>query len=81
VRFPKRCRAIDELAERNESLRDLCLDFETAEALMRKWQAATTPEREARYAEYFVLVDELAREIEAALDVAAVIPFSPRRFG
>lgn len=48
---------------------------------MRKWQAATTPEREARYAEYFVLVDELARKIEAALDVAAVIPFSPRRFG
>jgi hypothetical protein len=74
-RFPDRCQAIDELAARNEDFRDLCLDFETADTVMRKWEASDAVEREARYAEFSLLVDELAKEITATLDAAAVIPF------
>jgi hypothetical protein len=74
-RFPARKQAIEELAARDEEFRDLCIDFADAEAELQRWEQSTDPKREERCAEYAELVDDLAREIEAALDAAAIIPF------
>ncbi len=75
--FPERGRAIRERAGRDETFRDLCADFSTAEDELRKWTTSADPRRERRVEEYSVLVSELALEIEAMLD-ASVVPF-PRR--
>ncbi|CAN7418061.1 hypothetical protein LJR231_002679 [Phyllobacterium sp. LjRoot231] len=74
-RFPTRKQAIEELAARDEEFRDLCIDFADAEAELHRWENATGPKRGERCAEYAELVNDLAREIEAALDAAAIIPF------
>jgi hypothetical protein len=77
-RFPARKQAIEELAARDEEFRDLCVDFGDAEAELERWENSTGPKREERCAEYAELVNDLAREIEAALDAAAIIPFPKR---
>ncbi|WP_276122082.1 hypothetical protein [Pararhizobium qamdonense] len=76
-RFPDRSRAISDRAARDEGFREMCADLATAEAELRKWSTSTVPRREQRIAEYNVLVDELAREIETTLD-ASVVPFPKR---
>jgi len=78
TRFPTRVQAIDALLARNEGFRDMCADFATAEDELRKWQSSPDPNRESRIAEYNELVGELAAEIDAALDRAAVVPFPKR---
>jgi hypothetical protein len=77
-RFPARKQAIGELAARDEEFRDLCIDFADAEAELQRWGHATGPKREERCAEYAELVNDLAREIEVALDASAIIPFPKR---
>ncbi len=66
-RFPERQRAIETLAAGDESFRSLCGDLADAEAALVGWQASTAAVREARCAEYQGLVEDLAREVEAAL--------------
>ncbi len=68
-RFPERQRAIETLASRDEDFRSLCVDLADAEAALVGWQASTAAVHEARCAEYRDLVEDLAREIEAALEV------------
>lgn len=76
-KFPERGRAIHERAGRDETFRELCADFATAEDELRKWSISADPWRDQRIEEYSVLVEELGREIEATLD-SSVIAF-PRR--
>ncbi|WP_275782503.1 hypothetical protein [Pararhizobium gei] len=76
--FPDRSRAIADLVVRDESFRDMCADFAMAQAELQKWRASTEPFRERRIGEYGILVEELAAEIAAALDAAAIVSF-PRR--
>jgi hypothetical protein len=66
-RFPERQTAIETLAGRNEDFRSLCVDLADAETALAGWQASTAAVREARCAEYRSLVEDLAREVEAAL--------------
>ncbi|CAN7654099.1 hypothetical protein LJR231_005117 [Phyllobacterium sp. LjRoot231] len=77
-RFPFRGQAIAERAARDEVFRDLCIDFADAEAELRRWEQSMEPKRDERCSEYTELVDDLAREIETALDTAAIIPFHKR---
>lgn len=77
-RFPFRSQAIEERAARDEGFRDLCTDFADAQVAQRRWEQSTDPEHDERSAEYLALVDDLAREIEGALDTARVIPFHKR---
>lgn len=77
-RFPHRAKAIDELAGQKDWFKDLCVEFGLAEAELIKWTSSQDPLREERMSEYLVLVTELAKEIEAAIAAAAVVPF-PRR--
>jgi crotonobetainyl-CoA:carnitine CoA-transferase CaiB-like acyl-CoA transferase len=72
----KRGKEIERLSARSESFRDLCADFAMAQDVLSEWKASTAPEREERCAEYRQLISELAEEIDAALDAAAVIPFA-----
>ncbi len=67
-RFPERRRAIETLAGRDEDFRSLCVDLADAETALVGWQASTAAVREARCAEYRDLVEDLAREVEAALE-------------
>jgi hypothetical protein len=66
-RFPAQQRAIETLAASDESFQSLCVDLADAEAALAGWQASTAAVREARCAEYRGLVEDLAREVEAAL--------------
>lgn len=74
--FPNRTKAIEDLAARDEEFRSLCDDFADAEAELKKWEKSADPKHEQRYAEYLVLVDDLANEIGAAIDAAVIIPFN-----
>ena len=67
-RFPERQRAIEALAASDESFQSICVDLADAEAALAGWQASTATVREARCAEYRDLVEDLAREVEAALE-------------
>jgi hypothetical protein len=67
-RFPTRQTAIEALAARDEEFRSLCADFADAEAALRRWQVAESPMRERLSSEYRQLVEELADEIEMALN-------------
>lgn len=73
--FPTRGQAIEERAARDEEFRDLCVDLADAEAELQRWEQLTGPKCLERRAEYAELVRDLAREIELALNTAAVIPF------
>ena len=66
-RFPERRRAIETLAASDESFQSICVDLADAEAALAGWQASTAAVREARCTEYRGLVEDLAREVEAAL--------------
>ncbi|NTS32939.1 hypothetical protein SAMN05428967_3755 [Phyllobacterium sp. YR620] len=77
-RFPFRGQAIEERAARDDEFRELCADFADAEVELCRWEQSTEPKRNERYAEYLQLVDDLASEIGAALDRAAIIPFHRR---
>lgn len=74
-RFPFQGMAIKERAARDEEFRDLCTDFGDAEEALRRWEQSTDPKSALRCAEYVELVGDLAREIEVALERAAIIPF------
>src|SRR3954451_4613359 len=67
-RFPARQAAIEALAARDEEFRSLCADFADAEAALRHWQVAESPMRERLSPEYRQLVEELADEVEMALN-------------
>ena len=80
IGFAKKCFAarstlIDERAARDESFRDLCRDFATADELRQAWETSADPARDERHAECVELVDSLRAELKEALDNAAVIPF------
>lgn len=78
TRFPSRVQAIDALLARDEGFRDMCSDYTTAEEELRKWRSSSEQHRDARITEYSELVEELAAEIDATLDRAAVVPFPKR---
>ncbi|MCW0000142.1 hypothetical protein OE766_18065 [Pararhizobium sp. YC-54] len=78
-RFPELALDIDALASRNESFRELCNDFSTADHLVRDWEPSTAPERDERYAEALELLDGLGKEIQTMLDLAKVVPFRVAR--
>ena len=67
-RFPARQAAIVALAARDEEFRSVCADFADAEVALRHWQAAESPMRERLSSEYRQLVEELADEVEMALN-------------
>lgn len=67
-RFPERRQAIEALAASDESFRSICVDLAAAEAALAGWQTSTAPVREARCTEYRGLVEDLAREVEAAVE-------------
>ena len=66
-RFPGRQSDVEELAARDEEFRLLCIDFADAEAALRHWEASSSPTRQQRCAEYRMLIEDLAGEIETAL--------------
>jgi hypothetical protein len=70
-RFPGRESEVEELAARDEEFRSLCLDFADAEAALRQWEASISPAQQERCAEYRVLIEDLAGEIETALTILA----------
>lgn len=76
--FPARGRMIEELAGRDDEFRSLCVDLADAGAELMRWESSDHPLREERTAEYRALVDELAAEIEAALDASAIVPLYGR---
>ena len=78
-RFPLRKRAIEELAVRDEDFRSLCIDLADAESAALRWENSDAPKRDERRAEYLALVNDLAKEIEAILDTATIIPLPARR--
>jgi hypothetical protein len=78
-RFPARRQAIEERAARDEEFLSLCADLAEAEAALHQWEIRADPRRNQRCAEYRILADDLANEIEEALDTAAIIPLASRR--
>jgi hypothetical protein len=66
-RSPAQQRLIETLAASDESFQSLCDDLAAAATTLAGWQASTAVVREARYAEYRDLVEDLVREIEVAL--------------
>jgi len=78
-RFPEQTLEIEALASRSESFRELCNDFSVADRLVRDWESSTAPERDTRYPEALELMDVLASEIQATLDLAKVVPFPVAR--
>ena len=78
-RFPARRQAIEERAARDGEFRSLCADLAEAEAALRRWENLDDPKRDQRCAEYRILADDLANEIEEALASATIIPFASKR--
>ena len=78
-RFPDLRQAIEERAARDEEFLSLCADLAEAEAALHQWEIRADPRRNQRCAEYRILADDLANEIEEALDTAAIIPLASRR--
>jgi hypothetical protein len=68
ARFPDRGHAIEEVARTDESFRSLCEDLSEAQAALVRWERSTSPIGAARYAEYRILVRDLAAELAAELD-------------
>lgn len=80
VSLAKRCFAdrtslIDELVARDESFRDLCDDFATADRLRLSFNKTAVPNGDGRLAEYVELVNSLRDEIATVLDNAVIVPF------
>jgi hypothetical protein len=78
-RFPTRKQAIEELAARDDEFRSICADLMDAEDALSRRQDSAAANHDRHEAQYRELIEGLAREIEAALDAAAVIPFTRRR--
>jgi tRNA U34 5-methylaminomethyl-2-thiouridine-forming methyltransferase MnmC len=78
-RFPARRQAIEERAARDEEFLSLCADLAAAEDALQRWEKRTDPRRDQRCAEYRILADELANEIEQALNSAQIIPLAGKR--
>jgi hypothetical protein len=66
-RFPGQQSGVEQLAARDEQFRLLCIDFADAEAALRLWEASSSPTRQQLCAEYRMLIEDLADEIETAL--------------
>src|SRR4051812_12988402 len=77
--FPARDQAIEDLAFRKDDFRSMCVDLADSESEVHRWQRSEDPKRDQLLAEYQELVRDLIQEIEAALDVAAIVPFPGRR--
>jgi len=74
LQFPVRVKAIDERAAWDDVFCEICRDFAEAQAELAKWEASSDPNRDERCTEYRELVAGLGKEIEDALDNAAVLP-------
>lgn len=74
-RFPLQADVIDVLARHNESFRELCSDFATADQLRQACQGGFEPGNAQRHAEMVELVDSLRAEIAEALENVSVVPF------
>lgn len=79
--FADRTSLIDELAARDESFRDLCDDFATADRLRLSFNKAAVPNGDERLAEYVELVNCLRDEIAMVLDNAVIVPFPRQKKG
>jgi hypothetical protein len=77
--FPDRYRAIEEFAMHDDDFYSLCGDLADAEAEVTKWKNSASPLSSQRRAEYLALASDLAKEIDAALDAAAVIRLENHR--
>ena len=78
-RFPARRQAIEERAAQDTEFLSLCADLGEAEEALHQWENRSDPRRDQRCAEYRLLADELARDVERALDEALIIPLASRR--
>jgi hypothetical protein len=72
LRFPLLTDAIDDLASREETFREICGDLAEAQRELSNWQSSTDPDRDGRCAEYQELITELVKEITEMLDRASV---------
>jgi hypothetical protein len=78
-RFPMWRRTIEALAARNEDFRSLCEDLAEAQLALRRWEQSSSQVREQRCVEYASLVEDLASEIEDALEAASIVPLAAAR--
>jgi hypothetical protein len=76
--FPTRSHAIEDLAARDDEFRSICADLMDAEDALRRHQDSAAANLDRLEAQYRELIEGLATEIKAALDAAAVIPFTRR---
>jgi hypothetical protein len=76
-RFPGRREAIVDFAACNDDFRSICTDLADAEAALRRCRESKAASHATLAQEYRELSEELASEIEAALDAAA-LALSPR---
>ncbi|MBY3095185.1 hypothetical protein HFO72_31085 [Rhizobium laguerreae] len=75
-RFPLRAHVIELLARRNESFRELCRDFATADQLCQTLTGCADPSNAVQHAEFVQLVEDLRGEIADAIANASVVPLS-----
>lgn len=69
-RFPDRSLQIRRLALADGTFRSLCGDFGEAEEALAHWSQTSSPQAALRQSEYRGLMEELAFEIAAAVEVA-----------
>src|SRR3954467_5310393 len=68
ARFPDRGHAIEELAGTSDEFRSLCADLADAEAAAVRWERSSSPQSAVRTGEYRDLAEDLAAELNRALD-------------
>lgn len=66
--LPTHKKSIVELALSSESFRTLCGDLAEAELALQRWETSTLPTKEARCAEYRLLIDGLETELRQVID-------------
>lgn len=66
--LPTHKKSIVELALSSESFRTLCGDLAEAELALQRWENSTLPAKEARCAEYRLLIDGLETELRQVID-------------
>jgi hypothetical protein len=71
-RFPDRREAILDFAARDDDFRSICSDLADAEAALRRCRGSEAASHRKLAEEYRELSEELASEIETALDAAAL---------
>jgi chromosome segregation ATPase len=77
-RFPEHAQAIEQLAERDETFRDICQELADAETALESVRRGPTELREAREDEWQALIERLAAQITEALQNENVIPIRRR---